>query len=468
MGSGLVADPSTGAFFVFDSNNNRIRNVTVVTRQAATLVGSTAGSFDSAFATALLKTPTSGALSVDGQVLYVCDTGNNAVRALDLGTRTVSTLVGSILGTADGVGIDAHFNGPWAAAVSPDGASLYVADYGNARIRRVDIASRLTSTLAGSVGGFLEGVATNARFNGPAGIAVSPDGAMLFVADYANHRIRSVNVSSRLVATLCGSSSGSLDGFGTSSLMWNPVGLALDPSGRYLFVADRGNNRVRVIVVATRQLVSLAGSGLTGGADGVGTAASFNAPSALALDATGAQLIVVESGGQRMRVVTTLLLRSICQAGHYCSAGASTATGNGVCAAGSVCPAGSSSPTQIACGSGFYCAAGSSLMFDTPCTAGFFCAAGADRAPCASGTFCAAGSVSNTVLCALGSVCVTPASQVACSLGNFCSSGSTAQQPCAVGSFCATPSSQVCFLSSAGSFASRQLAISLSRIVNVS
>jgi hypothetical protein len=301
----------------------------------------------------------------------------------------------------------------------------------------------------------VDGVAANARFRNPTGVAISPDGAMLFVADFGNHRVRSVNVSSRLVASVCGSSLGSLDGFGTSALLFNPVGLALDASGRFLFVADRGNNMVRVIVVATRQLVTLAGSGASGSADGVGTSASFNGVSGLVLDASGSQLIVVDSVGQRMRVVSTLLLRSICLAGHYCPAGASTETGSGLCAAGSVCLGGSSSASQLACGAGFYCPAGTSLMFDTPCTPGFFCAPGADRASCASGRFCPAGSSSNAVLCAAGSVCATPDSQVACSLGNFCRAGSTAEQPCAAGSFCSTPSSQARLLpqSAAGGIA---------------
>ena len=92
------------------------------------------------------------------------------------------------VGSADGTGTAASFNLPTGVAVSSDGMTVYVADYSNHRIRKIDTSDGETTTLAGSVQGFADGTGTAASFSYPAGVAVSPDGGTVYVADNFNSR----------------------------------------------------------------------------------------------------------------------------------------------------------------------------------------------------------------------------------------------------------------------------------------
>jgi sugar lactone lactonase YvrE len=156
----------------------------------------------------------------------------------------VSTLAGGAAqGTSDGVGAAAKFTVPQGAAVASDG-TLYVADLGNHRIRRIS-RDGVVTTFAGSSAGYADGVGTAAKFNQPHGLALGPDGT-IYVADKNNHRIRAITPDG-VVKTLAGSGSpGGNDGTGASAGFNFPNGLALGPDGT-LYVADNGNHRVRMI-----------------------------------------------------------------------------------------------------------------------------------------------------------------------------------------------------------------------------
>ena len=97
------------------------------------------------------------------------------------------------VGSADGTGTAASFNLPTGVAVSSDGMTVYVADYSNHRIRKIDTSDGDTTTLAGSgTYGFADGTGTAASFAGPTGVAVSPNGMTVYVAEVLNNRIRQV------------------------------------------------------------------------------------------------------------------------------------------------------------------------------------------------------------------------------------------------------------------------------------
>ena len=133
------------------------------------------------------------ALSPDGSALFVADAGNNKIRRVEVATGAVTATAGSGEGgDADGVGGAAEFHCPWGVTVSPDGSALFVADCDNNKIRRVEVATGAVTTLAGSgEEGDADGVGDAAHFNGPAGLALSLDGSALFVADFFSHKNRS-------------------------------------------------------------------------------------------------------------------------------------------------------------------------------------------------------------------------------------------------------------------------------------
>ena len=99
----------------------------------------------------------------------------------------------------------------------------------------------------------------------PLGLAISPDGSALFVADCKNHKIRRVEVATGAVTTLAGSGTvGSADGVGGAAQFRNPFGVAISPDGSALFVADQGNHKIRRVEVATGEVTTVAGSGTRG------------------------------------------------------------------------------------------------------------------------------------------------------------------------------------------------------------
>jgi len=191
----------------------------------------------------------------------------------------VDTIAGAPdAGDADGPGRNARFDGPVGIAVGPDGA-LYVADSRNHRIRRVAPDGR-TTTVAGGEPGFADGPASTARFLYPCGVAAAPDGA-LYVADTGNHRIRVVRDGT--VRTLAGSGAGCRSGPGATARFCWPAGIAYEagPPPR-LWLADTLNGRVRPV-----GLDGTVGDGWTTPGAPVGVATRTGGPPVVAAPVAG-------------------------------------------------------------------------------------------------------------------------------------------------------------------------------------
>ena len=165
-----------------------------------------------------------------------------------------------------------------------------------------------TTTLAGSGSrAFADGIGAAASFHLPRGVAESPDGLTVYVADHGNHRIRAIDVTTGETTTLAGSGSqGSADGIGAAASFHAPCGVAVSPDGRIVYVADRYNHRIRAIDTATGEATTLAGSGSGAFANGIGAAASFHYPSAVAVSPNDRTLYVADNGNHRIREVHTL------------------------------------------------------------------------------------------------------------------------------------------------------------------
>ena len=306
-GPGDVASDGAGSLIVADTNNHAIRAVVIASGAVTTLAGSasSAGRDNGPATTARFQAPI-GVASDEAGNLLVADSGNHAIRKIVLATQTVSTLAGFAgkAGSDDGTGAGALFDDP--QGVASDGAgNLFVADSGNHTIRRVVLATGVVTTLAGdpTTPGSDDGAGSAAQFNTP--VALVCDGAgNLFVADSGNHTIRKVAIADRVVTTVAGSPGipGSADGMAATARFDTPSGLAVDRAGN-LFVADTGNRTIRRLAMATAAVSTLAGSvGTAGDDDGLGTAARFDTPGALVCDSAG-NLFVADSGKNTIRKI---------------------------------------------------------------------------------------------------------------------------------------------------------------------
>jgi sugar lactone lactonase YvrE len=236
-------------------------------------------------AQARFSAPSGLALAPNG-VLYVADTGNNAIRRI-ASDGVVTTLAGNgEMGHVDARGPDARFNGPIGLAVDASGR-IIVADSYNDRIRAVD-ASGAVSTIAGAgQPGALDGPALEARFDTPCGVAV--DGAgNIYVADTGNGAVRLISPAG-VVSTV-----GPPPPFGLP----DPIGIAVSADG-LVYVTDA---RGRVVEITPGIEARIVAGGSPGFAEGPGGTARFRAPAGLAVASPG-RLVVADSGNALVRLV---------------------------------------------------------------------------------------------------------------------------------------------------------------------
>jgi len=268
-----------------------------------TLAGNgTKGFADGATNTAQFNTPTGVAVDSGGS-LYVADEGNSRIRKVNFVPGVPGGTITTIAGSGAG-----QFEGPRGVAVDKNG-NVYIADTGNNRIRKITPDGTVT-TFAGSDspgvggGGLADGQSTGAQFRLPVGVAVD-GGGNVYVADTGNNRIRKITPDGR-VSTIAGSgaagSGGFADGPAASARFNAPRGIAVDSAGN-VYVADTLNQRIRKITPAGA-VTTVAGSGDQGTANGAAGAARFSSPDGIAVDSTG-DLFVADNSSFRIREILT-------------------------------------------------------------------------------------------------------------------------------------------------------------------
>ncbi len=356
-----VAVSHSGIFAVVtERSGHRVRIIDMITSQDSTLAGSGNGTFADGQGTwASFSAPEGVAISPDDSFVIVGEgysTTSHRVRHIAIATGVVTTVAGNGAGYADGVGTFAKFHSPQGIAISPDGTFVLIIDGGNNRVRRLDMASKAVTTVAGSIYGHGDGRGTHAQFKSMFQLAIDRTGTYALICDVGNDRIRRLEIASLQVTTLAGSgATGFEDNFGTSAIFNKPYGVSIDPTGTYALIAEYGNHRIRRIVVATAQVSTLAGSGTISAVDGAGAQATFSFPLAISIHVSGQFALVSDVHNYRIRHIA--LTSPPCNVGFYC-------------------PAGSSSPTQASCGAGQFCAAVTGLSAPTLCAPGYFCAGG--------------------------------------------------------------------------------------------
>ena len=310
--SGLAVD-AAGDLYLCDTNNNRIRRVDAVTGNISTVAGngSPGSAGDNGPATSAELNSPSG-LAIDGAGdLYIADTGNNVVRRVDAVSGVITTFAGQP-GTAGysgdgGPATSALLVSPRGLALMP-GGDLVITDSGNNAVRLVTITTNRIQTVAGTgVAGYNgDGIAaTTAELNDPYGVAVRSDGAIA-IADLENQRVRLVNTSG-VISTALGTGQRNA-GSPTQEQLDGPADVAFDPAGD-LFVADAGNDRIRVVLSSDGSIQTITGttSEQFAGDGGPANQASLYGPYAVVFDEHG-NIWISDTFHNRVREITGSLL----------------------------------------------------------------------------------------------------------------------------------------------------------------
>lgn len=301
----VLADPAADRLFIADSGNHRIVVAGLDGRIRHIAGDGTAGLTDGLWKRARFRNPQGMAIDPTGRTLFIADTGNHALRSLDLVSSEIRTLAGTgerghgaeagpgrgtalaspwdlawlqgkvwiamagthqlwtydpettVVGPAAGSGHESIHDGPLASATfaQPSGLSaldgmLYVADSETSAVRRVDPAHDRVSRLVGRGlfhFGDVDAAGDSARLQHVLGVAATREHGRhaVYIADSYNNKIKRLDPETRAVTTAFGSGEhGLLDGDADSAEFWEPAGLGL--AGRTLYVADTNNHAIRI------------------------------------------------------------------------------------------------------------------------------------------------------------------------------------------------------------------------------
>ena len=290
-----VCADKKGKVYVANYADNLI--MTVYRDTLKTIVGDTSGSSDAGDGyradSALLRNPDGLCLDTAGN-LYISEWYNDVIRKVDVHTGIITTICGISGGGFGGDGFPATLallNHPHGICTDIAG-NVYVADYNNQRIRKITVATGLISTVAGSGttgydGDF--GAATAASLSYPNSVCTDTSGNIYF-AETGNHTIRRIDAATGIITTVAGTGTAGYSVNGTpatTAQLSEPNAVYADKYG-YIYISDYGNNIVRAITPGGL-IFTIAGNGYYGysGDGGPPLGASFRGPTAVCTDDSG-------------------------------------------------------------------------------------------------------------------------------------------------------------------------------------
>ena len=297
----------------------------VITTIAGTGTAGSTGDGGSA-TSALLNAPFGIALDSNGDNVYIAEYGNQKIRMIS-SAGIITTIAGT--GTAGSTGdggpaTSALLSSPRGVSVDSNG-NVLIADTANNKIRKISTSGIITTIAgtgtAGSTGD--GGRATSALLSVPFGIAVDTNGDNVYIADYGNQKIRMISTAG-IITTIAGTGTAGSTGDGgraTSALLSGPRGVAVDTNG-IVYVADGSNHKIRKISTAGI-ITTIAGTGTAGsvGDDGSATSALLNIPFGITVD-TNNNLFIADYGNQKIRMISTAgIITTIVGAGTAGSTG---------------------------------------------------------------------------------------------------------------------------------------------------
>jgi|GEM_PF-2008748 PKD repeat protein len=267
--------------------------------------------------TCKFSSPGSLAVDISGNI-YIADYSNNRIRKITASAGIITTVAGSgnccgNPGNFSGDGgpaTSATLNQPYSIAIDAVSGNIYVADGSNNRIRKLTLSTGVITTIAGdSTGrGFSGdgGLAINAKLASPSGVALD-DSGNIYISDCINQRIRKVTKATGIINTIAGNGKLGYSGDGgpaDSAEFRYPYGLAVDDSGN-IYVPDMNNNCIRKITKSTGIIHTIAGNGTYGfaGDGGPATSAGFEYPAQVTLDKYG-NIYIADQGDHCIRKIT--------------------------------------------------------------------------------------------------------------------------------------------------------------------
>lgn len=299
----VLADEASSRLFIADTGHHRVVQTDLQGRVMRVFGSGSPGADDGPPDAARFRSPQG--LALDGEVLWVADSGNHLVRRVELETGAVTTAAGtgrqSTWQQSDGgAALETSLNSPWDLAW--DGRLLFIAMAGPHQLWLLDPQRGLVIRYAGTgAEGRADGGVDAAAFAQPSGLALL--GRTLHVADAEANIIRAVALPpDNLVRTIAGGDLfefGDEDGQGDAVRLQHPLGLCV--SGGRILVADTYNHRIKDLDPSTGRVRSWTGSGRPGHVDGAASVACFYEPGGLS--ATGRHVYVADTNNHAVRVV---------------------------------------------------------------------------------------------------------------------------------------------------------------------
>ena len=305
-----VAMSETGIAMVADTGNNTIRRVSIPNGDVFTIAGTGGalgapgepGAVNGPGPVARFRAPLGVAVNQIATFALVADTGNHAIRRVDLLSGEVTTVAGQlgVPGQADGSPAQSGLHSPAAVAIAPGGAFALVADTGNHTLRRLDLASGQLSTIVGAAGqaGATDGTGIEARLNAPFGVSISCDASFALVAE-EGRTVRRVQLATAQVDTIYRPT---LAGGSLAQIGSRPIRVTVVIGDDFGLAPDPESGSVGKLALANGALVAVAGTpGQPGAADGFGTAARLNQPSDVAAACTSTRVLILDTANQTLR-----------------------------------------------------------------------------------------------------------------------------------------------------------------------
>ena len=281
----ILADESSDRIFIADSNNDRIVVSDLAGDMLTVIGGAETGLRDGGYDSSEFNQPQG--MELAGESLYVADTGNHAVRKVDLESCVVSTVAGP----------DDGLRSPWDLTLHNN--ELYAAMAGSHQLWRIDPDSGAAWPYAGTGGESIkDGPLGSALLAQPSGIVSCQD--RLYFVDSETSAVRFA--AGGEIGTVVGTGLfdfGDVDGEGDAVRLQHPIGIAGGEAG--LYIVDSYNHKIKAVDPARRAVATLAGDGVSGHVDGPTGAARFSEPSGLSVGS--GKIWVADTNNHAVRVL---------------------------------------------------------------------------------------------------------------------------------------------------------------------